>query len=158
MVLIPGNSLHPDNSGIHCRKTSLLDRFWVLFGCFWVCVCVLAGTVSSTGSGNMTGGTFIWASFLSSCSVLVTVAAFSREERASSVCVLLFTWSTCSLVKGGLILFEMCSGPHSAGELCLQLVLRWMRFPIWAVLDSLVWLLGTHAVVQQLPTEAVLRT
>lgn len=59
------------------------------------------------------------------------------------VCVLLFTWSTCSLVKGGLILPEMCSGPHSAGELCLELVLRWMRFPIWAVLDSLVWLLET---------------
>ena len=134
----------------------MLDRFWVLFGCFWVYVCVLAGTVSSTHSGNMNGGTFIWASFFSSCSVLVTVAAFSCEERASGVCVLLFTRSTCSLVKGGLILPEMCSGPHSAGELCLQLVLRRMGFPIWAVLDSLVWLLETHAVLELLPTEAVL--
>lgn len=100
MVFIPGNSLPLDNSGIHwtigkypCLTGS--GSCLAVFGC--VCVCVLAGTVSSTryvaprfDSGNKTGGTFIWASFLSSGSGLVAVAAFSCEERASSVCACAF--------------------------------------------------------------------
>ena len=129
MVFIPGNSLHLDDSGIHWTigKHSCFTGSGSCLAVFG-CVCVLAGTVSSTHSvtprfdpGNMTGGTFIWASFLSSGSVLVTVAAFFCEERASSVCVLLFMWSTCSLVREGLILPEMCSGHGvlwSAPSLC----------------------------------------
>lgn len=100
MVFIPGNSLPLDNSGIHWTigKYPCLTGSGSCLAVFGgVCVCA-AGTVSSTryvaprfDSGNKTGGTFIWGSFLSSGSGLVTVAAFSCEERASSVCMCFYS-------------------------------------------------------------------
>lgn len=148
-ALIHVNSLHLDNNGIywtigkHSHLTDSRVLLWLLLLDVWV----LVGIASSTRyidfqvwlGGLSWQGIWVFFSFLAApCWSLWQLCC---EERVSSICLLLFGIAYGAFPKeAGSYLwctsnawscYDQQCPPYRA--VCLELVLRWMRFPVWAL-------------------------